>query len=233
MVSNTNNSILVSMVSNNYNTLHNEHLQQADAMLKGLEKGLDEWKREVRSKKEGFLTTAQIDFLGVLAEKHLREQQLNQNQRTMKTGIHKQVGYALRDIVLMERLGFIGWSSRFDPLGNFILTPYAMRIEASELDRLTGRAGKPVDGGPLDMRSPRMREKINPPFRMETWKEDLPAIYLERIVRGFVEMFGDEYAIPIAKAIEKGLKTYNDRMELTKNYWTNTGIEVPIIRRKY
>ena len=190
-------------------------------------------KRGTVLREEGFLTTAQIAFLGVLAEKHLNERQLTPEQRTMKTGIHQQVGYALRDIVLLQSSGFIGWSSRFDPLGHCPLDPYQVRIQASDLDRLTGRIGKPVDGKPLDLRPPRMREKMNPPFKMETWKEDVPSTYLERIVGGFVEMFGDEYAIPLAKAIEKGLKRYNDRMELMNGYWTNMSIEVPIIRRSH
>ena len=61
------------------------------------------------------------------------------------------------------------------------------------------------------------------PYKMEKWKEDVPVEALVEIIFSFVGMYGDEYAIPIAKAIEDGLRK---REQFEKHE-----IEVPVIRR--
>ncbi|MHA1290971.1 MAG: hypothetical protein ACTSPB_26620, partial [Candidatus Thorarchaeota archaeon] len=44
------------------------------------------------------------------------------------------------------------------------------------------------------------------PYKIEIWHEDFPVHSVGNFVRALVEMFGDEYAIPIAQGIEEGLR---------------------------
>ncbi len=61
-----------------------------------------------------------------------------------------------------------------------------------------------------------------PLFKVETWREEIPVNSLSVIVEMMVRMFGYEYAVPLARAIEEGLTKASDMDET---------IEVPIIRR--
>lgn len=200
---NTNKHNNISMKTNNYKKLHEQNMLNSKEMFEGLEKELQEWK----SKKRGLLTTHEIEFLYVLAEKHFTGRRLNPSQRVDKSFIHDKVGYGVRDISYLVSLGFIGWDSRWDPLGICICDSYRQ--------------------------NPRLDEPINPPYKMDIWKKEISSDRLARIVEKFVDMYGEEYAIPLAKAIERGLKRHTDRSEILGNHWNNTSVEVPIIKRSY
>jgi len=143
-----------------------------------MENDLREW-AALPSSERGILTQDEINFLLVLHEKSLRRPQgLTDAQRGMKAEVSHRVGRAIRDIILLIKLGFI----RAD-------------------DRLNSK----------------------PAFKVDTWKDEIPAEYLAAIVETMVQMFGDEYALPLAKAIEEGL-LYNSRGV--------DSVEVPVIRKK-
>jgi hypothetical protein len=61
------------------------------------------------------------------------------------------------------------------------------------------------------------------PYAIDTWKDEVSVGTLADIVRTFVEMYGDAYAVPLARSIELGLQ---EREDLSK-----VKIEVPVIRR--
>ena len=201
-------------MTNNYHILHEEHIDDVPAILEELAQQLEVWKSESRI----LITSDQIEFLRDLANKHLMGQQLNTNQRVMKTRIHMAVGSGMDDIARLISLGFIGISSKFDPLGPVPDKPFPMTSEELRLHQY---------------RRPRMMEKIDPPFKVDTWRKEVPVSCLETIVECFVEMYGEEYAIPLARAIEKGLKTNIDRSEIMDNRWTDTEIEVSIKKHMY
>ncbi len=134
----------------------------------------------------------------------------------------------MRDMANMISLGFIGWDSKWDPLGICIVLP--------TVDGRIVSPGNPLikPGEYLDRRPARMKEAFNPPYKMDTWRKEVPIDYLNKIVEKFVDMYCEEYAIPLAKSIERGLKKFTDRyLEISGNYWNNTGVEVSIIKRSY
>jgi len=62
------------------------------------------------------------------------------------------------------------------------------------------------------------------PYDVATWKEDFKAYDVGQFVECLVAMFGDEYAIPIADAIRRGLEA---KEGLDSSY----EVDVPVIRR--
>ncbi|MHA1286830.1 MAG: hypothetical protein ACTSPB_05430 [Candidatus Thorarchaeota archaeon] len=61
------------------------------------------------------------------------------------------------------------------------------------------------------------------PYKIETWHDEFPVYHVSNFIRALVMMFGDEYALPIAEAIERGLKGRPENI--------NHSIEVPIIKK--
>jgi hypothetical protein len=173
---------------------------KVDEMLQWLDMHLEEV-RDLLKDKRGILTPEQIDFLRIFAEKNINGMSLIPNQREMKSQIHQKVGYALRDIRLLIKCGFIGARSEWDP-GGFIH------------DHVNAR---------LKDKKAQSRPKQTLPYSINTWKEDVSVGTLADIVRTFVEMFGDEYAVPLARSIELGLQEREDVSRVK--------VEVPIIRR--
>jgi hypothetical protein len=171
----------------------NEMIQWLEIQLKEVQ--------ELPKDKRGILTSEQIDFLATYAENSLIEKSLNPNQREMKSQIHQKVGYALRDIRLLIKCGFIGARSEWDPSG-FIYDYVYKRKNA-------------------DTAPPRPKPCL--PYSVNTWKQDVSVGTLADIVRTFVEMYGDEYAVPLARSIELGLQENEDPLRVK--------VEVPIIRR--
>lgn len=45
------------------------------------------------------------------------------------------------------------------------------------------------------------------PYKKDTWKEDFPAFYVAEFTKRLVQLYGDEYAIPIVQAIREGLQS--------------------------
>jgi hypothetical protein len=155
---------------------------------------------DLPNNKRGFLTPQQIDFLTTFARKNIDQMSLSPNQREMKSQIHQKVGHALRDVRLLIRCGFIGARSEWDP-GGFIYDHVSARLK--------------------DERASRPKQVL--PYAIDTWKEEVSVGTLADIVRTFVEMYGDEYAVPMARSIELGLQ---EREDLSK-----VKVEVPVIRR--
>lgn len=154
--------------------------------LDTLQQLLDDWK--LKSK---ILSDPQIDFLRTLADKNTSnlsyKQELNDNQRKMKTSIHQKLRDGFSDINQMIDLGFIGSVDHLSPYfyGN------------SEENRY--------------------------PYDINTWREDFPVEKVSQFVACLVKMYGDDYALPLAEAIRKGLEE--------KDIFRNEQVDVPIIRR--
>ena len=66
--------------------------------------------------------------------------------------------------------------------------------------------------------------KSHPVYSDDIWREDFPFERVAILVRRLVGMFGEDYAVPLAKAVEDGFQDYlrNERMS----------VEVPIIMRE-
>jgi hypothetical protein len=66
-------------------------------------------------------------------------------------------------------------------------------------------------------------EDGKPPYPDEVWRSDLPIGRLAVIVRRLVGMFGEDYAVPLANALEEGYRDHLQDEEIT--------VEVPIVLR--
>jgi len=66
--------------------------------------------------------------------------------------------------------------------------------------------------------------KDSPPFDDKVIKNCFPSYDISILIEALVGMFGDEYAIPIANGIEKGLRK-------SEGWDTSYEIEVPVIRK--
>jgi hypothetical protein len=177
-----------------------QYLEQPSVKLQTLDDFLQCWE-ELRKKTPGALTSHEIESLKVIAEKHLYNRQLTGAQRETKSQIHKRIGAAFRDIWMLMRCDFMGSSSRWDPTG------WKGWQRASRMEALKHM----------------VNPKTNLPYDLETWKKDVPILVLVDIVRTFVEMYGDEYAAPLAKAIECGLQVHDTPKQVI--------VEVPIIKK--
>jgi hypothetical protein len=62
------------------------------------------------------------------------------------------------------------------------------------------------------------------PYDVNTWREDFKAYDVGQFVECLVSMFGDDYAIPIADAIRRGLEA-NDGFD------SKFEVDVPVIKR--
>jgi hypothetical protein len=155
---------------------------------------------DLPKEKRGFLTPEQLDFLTTLAQKNIDQMPLSADELVMRSQIHEMVGYVLRDVRLLIRCGFIGARSEWDPSG-FIHDHVYARVN----DKAPSRPKKTL------------------PYPIDTWREGVSIGTLADIVRTFVEMYGDEYAVPLARSIELGLQEREDRSKVT--------VEVPVIRR--
>lgn len=101
----------------------------------------------------------------------------------------------------------------------------AQRTMKSEIHQEVGRAIRDIIILiNLGFIRPDNRQGIKPDFKESMWKEEIPSNRLSVIVQTMVEMFGEEYAIPLARAIEEGLR---------KKYGNKDHIEVPVIRKAY
>jgi hypothetical protein len=155
---------------------------------------------DLPEERRGFLTSEQLDFLTTLAKKNIDQLPLSADEMEARSHIHQKVGYVLRDVRLLIRCGFIGARSEWDP-GGFIHDHIAARVNGKEPSR----------------------PERTLPYVIDTWKEDVSVGTLADIVRTFVEMYGDEYAVPLARSIELGLQEREDRTKVT--------VEVPVVRR--
>jgi hypothetical protein len=155
---------------------------------------------DLPKEKRGFLTPEQLDFLTTFAQKNIDQMPLSADELEMRSQIHEMVGYVLRDVRLLIRCGFIGARSEWDP-GGFIHDHVSARVN----DKAPSRPEKKL------------------PYPIDTWKEDVSVGTLADIVRTFVEMYGDEYAVPLARSIELGLQEREDRSKVK--------VDVPVIRR--
>jgi hypothetical protein len=62
------------------------------------------------------------------------------------------------------------------------------------------------------------------PYPLDTWKKDYPVASVSDFIERLVTFYGDEYAVPIANGIAKGLRN--------REGWDSTfEIDVPVIRR--
>lgn len=62
------------------------------------------------------------------------------------------------------------------------------------------------------------------PYDVEVWKEDFSVSDIGKLVECLVSMFGDEYAVPLADAIRRGLEA--------KEGWNSSyEVDVPVIKR--
>lgn len=62
------------------------------------------------------------------------------------------------------------------------------------------------------------------PYDPEIWREDFPLSSVSSFVECLVNLYGDEYAVPIAESIRKGL--------VTREGWDSKfEVDVPILRR--
>jgi len=92
-----------------------------------------------------------------------------------------------------------------------------------DIDRLItiGFMGKSYVFDPANYTYPMVKSK-NVYDQEKIWKQDFPIEKVGHFIKALVEMFGDEYAIPLASAIEDGL---------IENQSGQFEIEVPIIKR--
>ena len=61
------------------------------------------------------------------------------------------------------------------------------------------------------------------PYDIDYWREDIPIDRVCRIVECLVNMFGDEYAVPLLSALQKGIASRPEN--------SNFSIEIPITKR--
>lgn len=166
-----------------------------------MDRYVEDWKKEVKNRKS-VLSEENIDFLGKLAIINLQnlnnKQGLTEQQRSMKRNIHNTLTSAFSDIDRMIFFGLIGIDSRWNPISYEVY--------------------KPV----MDGQVPRKLEN-RPVYKFSSWEEAFPISRVSRFIECLVSMYGDSYAIPIAGAVEFGLKKHDNNADFT--------IEVPIIRK--
>lgn len=61
------------------------------------------------------------------------------------------------------------------------------------------------------------------PYDIGYWREDFPVDRICRIIESLVNMFGDEYAVPLISAVQKGIASRPEN--------TSFAIEIPITKR--
>lgn len=151
-----------------------------------------EWK-EAKTRNESTLSLHQIEFLGRLAEMNLRN-------------IDGKAGLTNND---SKEKGYIRAT---------------LRGAIADLDRMASHGFIGATGPTAHFWNPcSYNNSVNRPlFDPDKLKEDLPVHKIASFVEALVGMYGDEYAIPLANAIRKGL--------VDREPWGNYEVRVSIVR---
>ena len=154
-----------------------------------------EW-LEAKRDENALLSTEQIEFLGLLAEKNLKnlsnKQGLTLSQRKIPGNIRRTLRNAVFDLERMGKYGFLG----------------------------VGEDSSESIWNPKTLGSSKDREM----FKKELLKKDFPVRSVSTFVECLVRLYGDEYAIPLAFAIQAGL-TAREPWE------SDFEVDVPVLRR--